>query len=81
MLIDFLKKMSGKQPIDPDKAAERIVEIVLGKQLPEVTSGKIRTRIPIGVSSGKMMEQRVEQWGHELVETKAVWESCEFDEK
>lgn len=73
--------MHGKQPPDPRKAAEKIVEMTAGIRTAGeiVASRAVWLRIPIGTDSGEMMKERVKKFGDEVNVLEPIMGSCAVD--
>ena len=74
--------MHGNQPIDPAKAAERMVEMVRRTGVAGETVGSRAgwSRVPIGRDSGAMMTQQAKLFEDEVEALEPVWSSCDFEE-
>jgi hypothetical protein len=74
--------MHGKQPTDLCKAAERIVEMVMGTRLAgEIVGKRVGwSRIPIGKDSGAMMRERAKGFGEEVKVLEPIWASRDVEE-
>ncbi|KAF2093332.1 putative short chain oxidoreductase/dehydrogenase [Rhizodiscina lignyota] len=76
-VFKVLQDSHGKQTIDPEKAAERIVDAVDGVGMME---GRVEglLRLPIGVETGTVMKAWGEGFLANVSKYEDVWRSCEF---
>jgi hypothetical protein len=85
-MVDYVTQamiaMHGKQPTDPRKAAERIVEMVMGTGVAGEIVGERAgwSRIPIGKDSDEMMRERAKGFGEEVEILEPIWASCDVEE-
>jgi short-subunit dehydrogenase len=80
-VLSAIKGMHGTQTIDPQKAAERIIQLVLGTGSAEMKKSMATglTSIPIGVDSGNCRKEKGLLWQNDTDELEEIWASCEVD--
>ena len=80
LTIKFLKSCAGKEPIDPEKAASRIVEAVNGTVMFQALAGKDYFRLPLGQEISNGIKGHIEKLTETLETFHEICESVEFKE-